>query len=65
MNCLLWYNGIDNAKSVWSDDMDAISVLASALKAKGYSVVWTVHSTDSVRPMEGYEQALADWQKLV
>jgi len=65
MNCLLWYNGIDDARSVWSDDVDAVGVLADSLKAKGYSVVWTVHSTDSMGPMSGYEQALADWKRLV
>lgn len=63
MNCLLWYNGRDYAGNAWIPDSDSASTVAKALKLAGYKVVWTVHSTDTVRPMQGYEQALADWRR--
>lgn len=63
MHCLLWYDGKQNARSVWCNDADAAGDIALGLRALGFSVVWTVHSTDEVTPMRGYEDSFAQWKK--
>lgn len=67
MNLLLWYNGEQNAMSAVIPDIDAAYCIAEALKAQNFKVVWTRHSNDLklCRPMEGYEEAYAEWQKEI
>lgn len=61
MNSLLFYNDKDWAQGIWTDNQDAAQIVADAVKAAGYKVVWMVHGHDSVRPMTGYEDAYKRW----
>lgn len=62
MNRLLWWNSQDDAGGVWLADLNSAQQIAEAMKVAGWNVVWTIHSTDGVRPMDGYATALAEWQ---
>ena len=64
MNKLLWYDGERQANGIYTDDFEAASVIAEALKKDGWKVVWTRHATDYVEPMRGYEAALKEWQEV-
>jgi hypothetical protein len=63
MNHLLWYNGKDDAGSAWGMSTNSAAVLADALKAAGYKVVWMIHSTVDAQPMIGYEDALEEYRR--
>jgi hypothetical protein len=38
-----------------------VKAIADAMKKAGWNIVWTVHSTNTVRAMSGYEKNLADY----
>lgn len=67
MNCILAYDkkGRRDARAAWIPDLNDAQAFAEGMEKAGWSVVWTVHSTDRVVPMSGYELNLAEWRKHV
>ncbi len=65
MNSLLFYGKNEYARSIWTKDLDDAYVVAKAMKKDGWKVVWMIHSFDSVRAQEGYEEAYNEWAKEV
>jgi hypothetical protein len=64
MNCILWYDGQRRCGKVWIQGDREAELLAQALAAHGWKVVWTIHTTDAVCSAPGYESALKRWQEV-